>query len=90
MPDDLQGKIIVTNTTTAEDRELFKRAGIRYLMTTTPLLDDRTFGTNVIEAGILAVWGRKQPVDYARPGDYFQRMDQAIDQLNLNPTLQEL
>ncbi len=90
MPDRLDGKIIVTNTTTAHDRELFKQAGVRWLVTTTPMLEDRTYGTNMMEAALVAAWGRKEAVDYANPGDYFQRMNEAVDQLGMKPQLQEL
>ena len=31
MPDDLQGKVIVTNTTTPEDVEAFRKTGVKYL-----------------------------------------------------------
>jgi hypothetical protein len=49
MPDDLTGKVIVTNTTTPEDVEIFRKAGVKYLVTTTPVLDGRSFGTNMME-----------------------------------------
>jgi len=39
MPDDMQGKVIVTNTTTPEDVALFKSCGVKYLVTTTPVLE---------------------------------------------------
>ncbi len=39
MPDDMAGKVIVTNTTTPEDVEFFRRAGRKYLLTTTPVLE---------------------------------------------------
>jgi hypothetical protein len=90
MPDDMNGKIIVTNTTTPEDREVFKKSGIRCLVTTTPMLDGRSFGTNVIEAGIVAVMGRKEPLDYANPGTHFQDMEKALKELNISPQVQEL
>src|SRR5690606_7790429 len=38
MPDDLEGKAIVTNTTTDSDMEAFRERGVRYVMTTTPRL----------------------------------------------------
>jgi len=90
MPDDMQGKIIVTNTTTSEDRRLFREAGVRYLVTTTPMLDGRTFGTNMMEAGILAASGYKDPVDYAHPGKIFEIMEDAIRAMNLKPQVQDL
>ncbi len=90
MPASLQDKIIVTNTTTPKDREIFKTAGVRYLITTTPILDGRSFGTNMMEAAILTAWDWKKPVNYAQPGDYFERMRKVVTELGLTPTVQEL
>jgi hypothetical protein len=58
MPATLAGKIICTNSTTPGDVERFRAAGVCGLVTTTPLLDGRTFGTNVLEAALVAVSGR--------------------------------
>ncbi|OQX80104.1 MAG: hypothetical protein B6D61_02515 [Bacteroidetes bacterium 4484_249] len=55
LPDDLSGKIILTNTTTADDVEELKRRGLKMLVTTTPRIDGRTFGTNIIEAMLLCL-----------------------------------
>ncbi|RMG39880.1 MAG: quinate 5-dehydrogenase [Methanobacteriota archaeon] len=53
-PDDMKGKIILTNTTTQEDRDdLFSR-GVEAIITTTPEVGGRSFGTNVLEAAIVA------------------------------------
>jgi hypothetical protein len=90
MPADLHGKIVVTNTTTAHDRELFKQAGVKYLVTTTPVLDGRSFGTNMMEASIIAALGRTETIDYANPGDYYEKMESAISELGLKPQVQEL
>jgi len=90
MPDAMNGKIIVTNTTTPEDRQLFKKCGVRCLITTTPMFDGRSFGTNVMEAGIVAAMGRKEPVDYANPGTHFQDMEKAMAELKISPQIQEL
>src|SRR5687768_11716805 len=64
MPDDLQGKVIVTNTTTPEDVEAFRKAGVKYLVTTTPVLDGRSFGTNMMEAALVAVSGKGRPLTW--------------------------
>ena len=50
LPDDLSGKIIVTNTTTARNVEALQKRNLHILATTTPRLQGRSFGTNVIEA----------------------------------------
>jgi hypothetical protein len=89
MPDQLPGRVIVTNTTTPADQKFFKDAGIKYLITTTPVLDGRSFGTNMMEAAIVAVLGRKQPVDYAHPGTYFAEMESAIKAVPFRPQVQE-
>ncbi len=58
MPERLTGKVIVTNTTTAADVAMLRKRGAAYLCTTTPRLDGRTFGTNVVEAALVAVAGK--------------------------------
>lgn len=90
MPESLPGRVIVTNTTTQSDQEFFKQAGIKHLITTTPILDGRSFGTNMIEAAIIAALGRKEPVDYANPGNYFEIMEKAIKEIPLRPQVKEL
>lgn len=57
MPDDMRGKWIVTNTTTAEDVEFLRSTGAELLVTSTPRIEGRTFGTNVIEATMVALDG---------------------------------
>lgn len=53
-PRRLEGKIIVTNTVTEKDAQKLKSLGIKMLITTTPDLAGRSFGTNVIEAVLVA------------------------------------
>lgn len=57
MPDDMRGKWVITNTTTAEDVAFMRDRGVELLVTSTPRLEGRTFGTNVIEAAMVAVDG---------------------------------
>jgi hypothetical protein len=90
MPDDMRGKVVITNTTTPEDVDLFRRCGVRYLVTTTPVLDGRSFGTNMMEAAILAAAGRTEPVDYSHAGDYLAWMQKIVNDLKLEPQVQEL
>jgi hypothetical protein len=66
MPKDMTGKWIVTNTTTAEDVEFLRSTGAELLITSTPRLEGRTFGTNVIEAALVALDGAKQALTPAR------------------------
>lgn len=83
MPDDMQGKIILTNTTTTEDVALFRKLGVKYLITTTPVLEGRSFGTNLMEAALVAVSGKGRPLTQ----DEYNEM---LDQLAFEPQLQEL
>ena len=50
----LNGKIILTNTTTKEDEMELAKRGVHLLITTTPQFDGRSFGTNVMEAVLVA------------------------------------
>lgn len=90
MPERLPGRVVVTNTTTPADQDFFRSAGIKYLITTTPIIDGRSFGTNMIEAAILAALGRKDPVDYAQPGNYFNLMEEMLEKIPLTPQVKEL
>ncbi len=83
LPDGLDGRVIVTNTTTPADVELFHQAGIKYLITSTPLLDGRSFGTNMMEAALIAVSGKGRKLT-------LEELDQMLDQLGFEPQLQEL
>jgi hypothetical protein len=83
MPDDLTGKVIVTNTTTPEDVEQFKKAGVKYLVTTTPVLEGRSFGTNMMEAALVALAGKGRALSY-------DELKEMIAKLGFEPQLQEL
>jgi hypothetical protein len=83
MPEDMRGKIIVTNTTTRADVEFLKQRGVKYLVTTTPNLDGRTFGTNMMEAALTALAGKGRPLTT-------DELNVLIDQLGFEPQLQKL
>ncbi len=69
MPDRLDGKIVLTNTLTERDVDELRSRGIARLISTTPDFQGRSFGTNVIEAALLAMLGKRwenvTPDDYA-------------------------
>ena len=90
MPPDMNGKVIVTNTTTEKDRQLFREAGVKHLITTTPILDGRSFGTNMMEAALVAAAGRTQPVDYANAKAYLEEMEELVKKAGFTPQVQEL
>jgi hypothetical protein len=83
MPDDMQGKVIVTNTTTLQDVALFKKCGVKYLVTTTPVLEGRSFGTNMMESALIALSGKKRALTR-------QEYEELLKKLDFEPTLQEL
>jgi len=83
MPERLDGKVIATNTTTEEDVEIFRKAGIKYLVTSTPVFEGRSFGTNMMEAALIAVSGKGRELTK-------DELSALITQLNLEPHLQEL
>lgn len=60
LPANLEGKVIVTNTTTRDDLALFRERGVRCVLTTTPVLNGRSFGTNAVEAALTAAAGLKR------------------------------
>jgi hypothetical protein len=59
MPDRLDGKIVLTNTLTERDVESLRARGVARLVTTTPEFGGRSFGTNVIEAALVALLGKR-------------------------------
>jgi hypothetical protein len=83
MPDDMRDKIVVTNTTTPEDQQLFRELGVKYLVTTTPVLEGRSFGTNMMEAALVAISGKGRPLERSEYADLLAR-------LRFEPQLQEL
>lgn len=83
MPEKLPGKIIFTNTTTPEDVDFFRQAGVAYLVTSTPIIDGRSFGTNLMEAALVAISGKARPLSHPE----YQEL---LTRLGLFPTLQKL
>ncbi|MCA9961384.1 MAG: hypothetical protein KC443_20235 [Anaerolineales bacterium] len=83
MPDNLTGKVIVTNTTTLQDLEAFRQRGVTHVVTTTPQLDGRSFGTNMMEAALTAVAGKGRPLTHPE-------LEVMLAQLNMKPTVHTL
>jgi hypothetical protein len=82
-PENLQGKIILTNTTTKDDVEMLRKRGVKTLITTTPRVNGRSFSTNWLEAAFVAVSGT-YPLS---PDDYKKLLEQSKlepDVLKLN------
>jgi hypothetical protein len=83
-PVPLSGKVVLTNTTTPEDVELLRSLGVSLLVTTTPELNGRTFGTNVME-GVIVAHLQRRPEELSRE-DYLR----ALKDLNWKPTVRKL
>ena len=79
LPDDLTDKIIITNTTTARNVEELQKRNLKILVTNTPRLNGRSFGTNVIEAMCRTLIDK--PDDQITPQD----LKDIIDRIPLRP-----
>ncbi len=75
MPEDMSDKFVITNTVTKDDEVLLKQRGVSTLVTTTPEMGGRSFGTNILE-GILTVLSGKRP-EQLTAGDYICLIEQA-------------
>ncbi|MGE5123193.1 MAG: hypothetical protein ACM3H7_01650 [Acidobacteriaceae bacterium] len=83
LPFRVDGKIVVTNTTTPEDVDLFRQAGIKYLLTSTPIMDGRSFGTNMMEAALIAASGKGRLLTHPE-------LTEMLNRLRFQPQLQVL
>lgn len=81
MPQSLAGKTLITNTVTAEDQALLKERGVAALVTTTPDMGGRSFGTNVLEAVLIALAGQESR--QLTPKAY----ETLLDQLKIYPRI---
>jgi len=59
IPKEMEGKIILTNTVTLEDIDFLRERGVKMLITSTPELNGRSFGTNVMEAALLSLINKR-------------------------------
>ncbi|CAN5737161.1 hypothetical protein BH24DEI2_BH24DEI2_16670 [soil metagenome] len=83
-PANLTGKIVLTNTTTADDVEMLRQRGVKTLITTTPRFEGRSLSTNMLEAAFVALSGKYPLSDE----DYRELIEQSgiePDVLELNP-----
>ncbi len=86
-PLDLEGKAVLTNTTTDEDVIMLRERGVKWLITTTPVFDGRSFGTNLLEAVIVSLIKRHHGAESTpTESDY----DIYLNKLELKPDVREL
>lgn len=81
--DGMKGKILVTNTTTEDDVKELKGIGVKYIITSTPRVGGRSFGTNVLEAAIVAMSGEKRELTRIEYEDFLKK-------LKIEPTIEKL
>ena len=84
MPEDLSGKIVLTNTTTARNVEELQKRNLHILVTTTPRLEGRSFGTNVMEATLRALIDK--PDEEITEADFLD----LIERIPLEPNIEVL
>lgn len=84
MPERLDGKIILTQSSRAREVDLLRARGVATLITTTPEIDGESFATNVMEAVLVALSGR--PPDQLTPEDYMG----TLRQLGWQPVVRQL
>ncbi|MGQ9832824.1 MAG: quinate 5-dehydrogenase [Candidatus Villigracilaceae bacterium] len=78
LPERLDGKTVITNTTTEENIALLKARGVQTIVTTTPRYEGRSFGTNTMEAALTAYAGKGR-----RLSD--EELNALIDELDIKP-----
>ncbi|MCK4260642.1 MAG: quinate 5-dehydrogenase [Halanaerobiales bacterium] len=76
LPENIQGKVILTNTVTTRDIEMLRERGVWILITTTPDFNGRSFGTNVME-GVLVTLSSKKPSELTS-ADYEELLEEMV------------
>lgn len=82
-PARLDGKTILTNTTTVDDVAFLRDRGAARLVTTTPRFAGRSVGTNLLEAAFVALEGARGELPATRYGELVERA-------GIVPTVMEL
>lgn len=84
MPAALTGKLIITNTVTKADEQLLADRGAATLVTTTPDMGGRSFGTNVLEAVLVTLAGKRP--EQLTVNDY----GRILDEIGVQPRVKRL
>ncbi|MBM7625027.1 quinate 5-dehydrogenase [Sporohalobacter salinus] len=84
LPNNLEDKIVITNTVTSSDIDLLQRKGVKLLITTTPELEGRSFGTNLLEAVFVSLIDK--PFAAIKSNEYLA----LLDELDFKPRLEVL
>ena len=83
-PDQMPGKTIMTQTIREADLEWLRSAGVRRVITTTPVMAGESFATNVMEGVVITLLGKKP--SEATPEDYLA----ILKKLDWKPNLIDL
>lgn len=83
-PLELQGKMIITNTVTKADERMLKERGVHILVTTTPEIGERSFGTNILEGMLVSL--RQGTIDSISSQEY----EDMLDQHGVEPRVKQL
>lgn len=83
MPAELPGRTIITNTVTTADVEFLRERGLKTLITTTPEMNGRSFGTNVMEALLVCMAGGRGELTE----DQYNKL---LEELELEPRVVQL
>ncbi len=84
MPADLSGKTILSNTITADDVQELRRRGVSLLVTSTPVVGNRAFATNVMQGAFVCLLDR--PPEEIGSEDYAR----LAEQIGWEPTVRDL
>lgn len=83
LPESIENKIVITNTVTSQNIKELGERGASMVITTTPELNGRSFGTNVME-GVLVALSEKSPEELSAQ-DYIE----LLDRLDFTPRIIE-
>lgn len=83
MPAELPGKTVITNTVTRGDVDFLRNSKVKTLVTTTPEMEGRSFGTNVMEALLVCMAGCDQELTE-------EHYNQLLVELELKPRILDL
>lgn len=84
MPPGMNGKIVITNTVTSTNVQDLKDRGVKYLITTTPQFQGRSFGTNVFQGALVAVSGKRP--EELKENDYLE----LLRKIDFKPRIERL
>lgn len=83
-PDKMPGKTLITQSIRKQNLEFLKAADVKQVITTTPVIEGETFATNVMEAVLCSILGKRP--EAIQPEEYVAK----LKQLDWKPNVLEL